>query len=121
MPTGSELIAAERARQVSEEGWTPEHDEQHTEGELVLAAVCYATPIQLYRQGPNRPNRVILSDPWPEWWDPQWDKRPHTPSGYLRDNCLLSDKLRIRQLAKAGALIAAEIDRIQRASGRAGK
>ncbi|MCM0757438.1 hypothetical protein M7775_02505, partial [Sporomusa sphaeroides DSM 2875] len=43
-PSGIELIAAERQRQISQEGWTPEHDDQHANGELALAAACYAIP-----------------------------------------------------------------------------
>ncbi|MEG2267851.1 MAG: DUF550 domain-containing protein, partial [Acinetobacter sp.] len=34
-------IIAERQRQISEEGWTPEHDDEHDKGELAMAAVCY--------------------------------------------------------------------------------
>ena len=44
MRTGIELIQEERTRQVQEEGWTPEHDEEHGDGELALAAACYAIP-----------------------------------------------------------------------------
>lgn len=33
MSRGIELIAAERKRQTEQEGWTPEHDEQHEFGE----------------------------------------------------------------------------------------
>ena len=39
---GAQMIAAERARQVSVEGWTPEHDDQATNGSLAIAAACYA-------------------------------------------------------------------------------
>jgi hypothetical protein len=79
--TGAALIAAERARQVSEEGWTPEHDDGHTEGQLVDAACAYAASDR-------------LSWPWLDGWKTHRD--------------------RVAELAKAGALIAAEIDRIQR-------
>jgi hypothetical protein len=50
MKTGIELIAEERKRQIEVEGWTAEHDDEHTDGELALAAVCYATPIKLYER-----------------------------------------------------------------------
>ncbi len=40
--TGAEMIAAERERQVSEEGWTAEHDDEHIMGELAAGAACYA-------------------------------------------------------------------------------
>ena len=35
-------IAAERERQISAEGWTPEHDDEHGNGELAMAASAYA-------------------------------------------------------------------------------
>lgn len=93
MKTGTELIAEERARQISAEGWTPEHDDKHGMSELAMAAVCYATPAA---------HRGTTYWPWSSrWWKP-------TPEN------------RIRELAKAGALIAAEIDRLQRAAMQEG-
>jgi len=35
-------VIAERARQQSQEGWSPEHDDEHTRGELAVAAASYA-------------------------------------------------------------------------------
>lgn len=35
-------VISERQRQQSVEGWTPEHDDEHTEGEMAEAAACYA-------------------------------------------------------------------------------
>ncbi len=40
--TGVELIAEERQRQIYVEGWSPEHDSNHEEGQLAEAAACYA-------------------------------------------------------------------------------
>jgi hypothetical protein len=90
MKTGIELIADERKRQIEVEGWTPEHDDEHINGELAHAAACYAYP-----------NRIKRLDHvgWPEDWSLDWYKP--TPEN------------RIKELVKAGALIAAEIDRIQ--------
>jgi hypothetical protein len=82
--SGAELIANERQRQVDGEGWTPEHDDKHDRGELTKAAVAYA----LYRPGF-----------WP------WPNVPDMP--------VAGDRDRVRDLVKAGALIAAEIDRLQ--------
>lgn len=103
--SGIELIAAERARQLSEEGWTVEHDDEHNGGELVRAAVAYAdcNPVMKLRHESfvlksQRAKMVIFSDAWPWGWG--WYKpSPEDP---------------IRNLVKAGALIAAEIDRMQR-------
>ena len=85
---GTELIAAERERQISDEGWTPEHDDQHTEGQLAKAAACYAV---------QAAGGAVTKYDWP--WEGKWWK-PGDP---------------VRGLVKAGALIAAEIDRLRRA------
>ena len=84
---GAKLIAVERERQIEKEGWTAEHDEQHSRFELARAALCY---LEYATSG-----RALLSVPkkWP--WDSKWWK----PKNPLRD------------LVRAGALIAAEIDR----------
>ena len=83
--TGVELIAAERQRQMDVEGWTPEHDAEHDAGEILDAAICYAVP-----------RFAVKYWPWGrQWWKPSDDP--------------------IRNLVKAGALIAAEIDRLRRA------
>jgi hypothetical protein len=95
--TGIDLIAAERERQIKEEGWTPEHDAEHIEEELAWAAVHYAAPdgAEVHRVF----SRLGTSRPaFPDTWDKKWDKK-------RRDG-------RIRDLARAGALMAAEIDRI---------
>jgi len=96
-PDGATLIAIERARQCIEEGWTPQHDDGHTAGELAKAAACYATPPDARTD--------VYGFLWPETWDaPTWWKP--TPDD------------RIRELVKAGALIAAEIDRLRRLAAK---
>lgn len=89
---GCDLIANERERQVEQEGWTPEHDDEHDGSDLVRAATAYAYASFIdYRPY----NSVPRAWPWAaEWWKPSPDP--------------------IRNLVKAGALIAAEIDRLQR-------
>jgi hypothetical protein len=89
------LIARERTRQKTQEGWTDEHDDEHDNGELVEAAVTYALEATF--------NAPTVAGTWKEqfWpWDDEWFK--------------LKDNDPIRNLVKAGALIAAEIDRLQR-------
>lgn len=89
--TGIELIAAERQRQQEREGWTASHDDTHRRGELARAACCYAL------QHTTVTGRAIR---WPwsrDWWKP---KEP------------------VQNLVRAGALIAAEIDRLQRKGSR---
>lgn len=101
MKTGIERIANERLRQIGYEGWTPEHDDEHEDGSLAAAAACYvsfSTASEDVR-GHLRQNGMAA---WPwerNWWKPSPGDSP-------------SD--RIRELEKAGALIAAEIDRLQR-------
>ena len=92
--SGVELIAVERERQVSVEGWTPEHDDTHTKGEMADAGACYA--LEAAHNSAYVAGRwMAILWPWStEWWKPSHD--------------------RIRNLVKAGALIAAEIDRLQR-------
>ena len=92
---GIELIAAERRRQVEAEGWNAEHDDQHTNGSLIDAAVTYAIANHPQMPGPKAAMQA--------WW-------PWGPSGWKPS----SDP--VRNLVKAGALIAAEIDRLQRAA-----
>jgi len=91
MKTGAELIAEERHRQVTVGGWTPEHDDKHCDGELSDVAAALAVH-------PDTTSEISI---------PVWGSK-------------LDDKLRarcddIRRLTIAGALIAAEIDRLQRA------
>ncbi|PVX86428.1 hypothetical protein [Paraburkholderia unamae] len=85
-------VLAERARQVSEEGWTPTHDDQNDLGQLASAAACYALT--------HRWTRIDAPPPhWPGDWARAWWK----PTTARRD------------LVKAGALIIAEVERIDRA------
>lgn len=42
MTTAARDVLAERQRQVSAEGWTPEHDDEHRSGDMARAAASYA-------------------------------------------------------------------------------
>lgn len=98
--TGIELIAAERRRQIEQEKWDSEHDDDHWKGELAQAGACYALgKKEVGRKFYHEDVRAEISfDLWP-WEDNWWKPSP---------------KNRIKELVKAGALIAAEIDRLQR-------
>lgn len=106
-------VMAERLRQIEEEGWTHEHDDQHPDGTLAFAAACYAGHAGAQAAidvGPTYPNwggfiarvQEWVRQGWPwarGWWKPA-DKR--------------------RNLVKAGALILAEIERLDRAAQKGG-
>jgi hypothetical protein len=83
-------VLAERRRQIESENWAPEHDDKYHKGELLAAALCYMRAADI-----TKPGIVPGSWPWPRaWWKPGMERR---------------------NLEKAGALILAEIERIDRA------
>lgn len=101
---GCELIAQERRRQIEQEDWTPKHDDTHDEAELAKAAAHYVLFASKQKSQRERERGILgsgaLGWPWDrEWWKPSLGN---------------SDADRIRELVKAGALIAAEIDRLNR-------
>lgn len=89
MSDGAEMIAAERQRQVEQEGWSAEHDANHHYGALGWAAEAY-----LHHANCDRADWLPAPGEWP-WAEGDW--KPTTT---------------VRNLVKAGALIAAEIDRL---------
>jgi hypothetical protein len=96
---GIQRIAAERQRQIEVEGWTSQHDDAHNGGQLAQAAAAYALNCRDLSDElqPRYPPADLW--PWPDGWKPDADP--------------------IRDLEKAGALIAAEIDRLIRAAATA--
>lgn len=91
-------VATERARQIHIEGFDAENDALYTNNELVDAAITYATPDEMRMKFPGG---VPMT--WP--WDPEWFK----PGDGSKEG-------RLRELTKAGALIVAEIDRLNNES-----
>lgn len=104
-------VQGERRRQVEAEGWSPDHDAEHNGGELAAAAAAYALhaadQLNPYSQGDGGDEAPSFW-PWhngiagrgegPEKTEPAWWK----PTTQRRD------------LVKAGALILAEIERLDR-------
>ena len=87
-------VFAERQRQISAESRTTEHDDAHDNGELAMAAAAYAWSSAMH--GDATPFMVGWNQLWP--WEYE-EFKPKTP----REN-----------LVRAGALIVAEIERIDR-------
>lgn len=109
MKTGIEQIADERARQTAVEGWDARHDDEHDGRSLARAGMCYVQHYVerawLLQQGPG--SFDIGADPDNYKTDSEPDEWPWEPEAW-------KPKDAIRDLVRAGALIAAEIDRLQR-------
>lgn len=100
-------VLAERRRQVEAEGWTRANDDGYTDHSLAKAAAAYAMAAAT-----EHAERAVLDDfgnkgltfylkhMWPTSWEPAWFK----------------PKSRRADLVKAGALILAEIERIDHAA-----
>jgi hypothetical protein len=102
--TGIELIAEERRRQIEELGYTPENDDKYTDGELAAAACVYADFANYHgsfdlMDGSGKASVLIQRDfKWP----------------FEVSDLHLTPEDRVTELKKAGAMIAAEIDRVNR-------
>jgi hypothetical protein len=94
-------IADERQRQIERERWTTEHDDEHRDGSMAAVAACYAFLASTEADMPPTPRSCvsIVHLMWPRSWSWQWWK-PKNPR---------------RDLVRAGALIVAEIERLDRA------
>jgi len=98
-------VINERRRQCTDEGYTAEHDDAHADGELARAAAVYALVSALHDE--ERKSALYVSGLhmfsvvrriWPaRWYNPK-----------IKD--------RRRDLVRAGALIVAEIERLDRKS-----
>jgi len=97
MKTAIELITAERKRQIEKEGWTKDHDiKKHYDGALALAAACYAAhPVKMYCK------EIFASGV---------SFKQVIPFGEYH---IEKKHNEIRRLTIAGALIIAEIERLQ--------
>lgn len=92
-------IAAERQRQQDVEGFSIEHDDKRERGELAAAGACYAllpakSHANICKGGTELSDAMPPQWPWNSyWWKPEDDRR---------------------NLVRAGALIAAELERLLR-------
>lgn len=104
-----EDIAAERQRQISDECWTPEHDDFHTNSAMAKAAVAYVSHASValaltasLKSGEALKAGAYEASPPPSYWP--WARQWWKPKDPRRD------------LVRAGALIVAEIERLDRAA-----
>jgi len=86
-------VLAERRRQVEVEGWTPKHDDEHQGGGMAFAAAAYAV---WSHAGPDMVRSLWNWTGWAKHWFKPKDARSN--------------------LIRAGALILAEIERLDRAA-----
>jgi len=92
-------IAIERQRQIEVEGWSSGHDDEHDDYQMARAAACYALNAGRHHTDEDffdSVSSVAISHSWP--WDRSWWK----------------PKDRRSDLVRAGALIVAEIERLDR-------
>ena len=87
---GAELIAKEREEQIEKHGWTAVHDDAHRAGDLVHAAAWIL---------------AVFNSNLPQ--DIEWPREEDFARKILNHD-------HQERLAIAGALIAAEIDKLQR-------
>lgn len=101
---GVTLIGEERNRQIIDENWSSAHDDEHDESELPEAALCYLSmALRNANVYNSKPDHILHENiktfwPWPDFPIKEADTE--------------------RNLVKAGALIAAEIDRRNRLYGK---
>lgn len=108
MPRAWLDVMGERVRQIAEEGWTPEHDDRYVNGEMAIAGAWYALNAPYsgdenccgIGNGSSADSLFAgySAHRWP--WSMDWWK----PTNHRRD------------LVKTGALILAEIERLDRAA-----
>lgn len=98
LPIGLRRIVAERREQMDLHGYDPTNDDSYTGGELMMAANAYLLAALFPNSNPSTASVV-----WP------WDDEAFKPAEDPRKN-----------LMKAGALIAAELDRLYRKEHRNG-
>lgn len=103
MPQATIDVLMERSRQIHREGWTEANDDEHTDGSLAKAAAAYSVvAIPVAANWPTADIQPTARRLWP--WAFTWFK----PTDARRN------------LVKAGALILAEIERLDRASAKGG-
>lgn len=91
-------VVAERYRQIEQEGWSVEHDDEHEPGEMALAGAAYARTAYVHLL--DGPGILSWAERKPGFWP--WAATWWKPTGFRRD------------LVKACALIIAEGEKFDR-------
>lgn len=101
LSTAAQDVLAERNRQITAEGWTPAHDDEHACDEIAAFASFYAMPpaAREWDASSTGYGETLGEAIKPYDW--------HAKTGGRR-----------RELVKAGALILAEIERLDRAAAK---
>lgn len=100
-----DLIKEERRRQILEKGYDDKRDDEQVGDELIQAAKCYLdqvsqrSHVMLFADHYNNNLNLYRDVKRPKDWPPEWTPESWNPDSPIRD------------LVKAAALIAAEIDR----------
>ncbi|GIK44877.1 MAG: hypothetical protein K8L99_15435 [Anaerolineae bacterium] len=101
MSNAIEDVLAERARQINQEGWSVDHDDEHDSGDMAAAGASYALnaadQLHPYTQGDGGNAQPVF---WP------WDAQSWKPKNPRRD------------LVRAAALLIAEIEKLDRENAR---
>ena len=107
MKTGIEMITDERKRQVEVEGYSEQHDSQHKASEFIYAAIAYVESakvgVNCTEMGNTNEHEIMMR---------KVEMGIHYPLGWA-----FKPSTNVRDLVKAGALIAAAIDRLQTQKG----
>lgn len=106
MKTGVELIAEERKRQIESEGYSIKHDLEHDVRDFIYAAITYERSANLSLLS----ERFKPDDNWHNTNEPFY--RNEVKCGWPWDEKSFKPTTPLRDLVKAGALIAAAIDRL---------
>ena len=105
--SGIELIAEERQRQIDVEGYNAQHDSYHSPRKFIHAANTYVKSADLTLHS----KEYSPSDPWHQTNLPFY--RNDIKRTWPFEDESFKPTTDIRDLVKAGALIAAAIDRLQ--------
>ena len=116
MKTGIELIAEERQRQIDVEGYNEQHDSQHDFSQLTSAATTYIDAAILTAKSIKIGNSNEASISWHQYNEPfEWK---NLKLGWPWEEESFKPTTPLKNLIKAGALIAAAIDRLQKDNGQ---